>query len=81
MNLAFYLEKVGGGLAVIEICDICKKQASKTDGITVKVSDMNGLDFILDTPIRGKRNYEVRICDRCVNNIKKYCKKNMENSR
>lgn len=68
-------------MAVIEICDICKKQVSKTDGITVKVSDTNGLDFILDTPIRGKRNYEVRICDRCVNNIKKYCKKNMENSR
>lgn len=65
-------------MAVIEICDICKKQVDIKDGITVKASDMNGMDFILGNPVRGKRNYEIRICDKCVNNIKNYCKKNME---
>lgn len=62
-------------MAVVEICDVCGKQVSDRDGITLKCSDMNGLSFIGTTPTRGKRNYKVRICDRCIENIKDYCKK------
>ena len=43
-------------MAVIEVCDICRREASKENGITV--------------------NYKVRICDKCKENIIKYCKKN-----
>lgn len=62
-------------MAVIEICDVCGKQVSEQNGITLKCSDMNGLGFIGIEPTREKRNYKVRICDRCIENIKDYCKK------
>ena len=63
-------------MAVIEICDICKKKVSKNDGIELIVSDMNGLDFIGLDPVRCKRKYKIRICDKCIENIKKYCREN-----
>lgn len=63
-------------MAVIEICDICRKEVSERNGITVKCSDKNGLQFVGGNPIRGKREYKIRICDRCKENIIKYCKKN-----
>lgn len=61
-------------MAVIEICDVCGKQVSDRDGITLNCSDMNGLHFNGTMPVRGKRNYKVRVCDRCIENIKDYCK-------
>lgn len=62
-------------MAVVEICDVCGKQVNLLDGITLKCSDMNGLHFIGIDPVREKRDYKVRICDKCVENIKAYCKK------
>lgn len=62
-------------MAVVEICDVCGRQFSDQDGITLKCSDMNGLSFSGTMPVRGKRNYKVRICDRCIENIENYCKK------
>lgn len=61
-------------MAVIEICDVCGKQVGEIDGISLKCSDMNGLSFIGVQPMRSKRNYNIRVCDKCVNNIKAYCK-------
>lgn len=61
-------------MAVIEICDICRKEVTDTDGITITCSDMNGLGFFGNDPIRVKRNYKIRICKKCINNIEKYCK-------
>lgn len=61
-------------MAVIEICDICRKEVTDTDGITLTCSDMNGLGFFGNDPIRVKRNYKIRICKKCIDNIKKYCK-------
>ena len=63
-------------MAVIEICDICKKEVSGADGITVDCTDLEGLQFIGEHPCREERKYKVRICDRCKENIIKYCKKN-----
>ena len=61
-------------MAVIEICDVCGKQVSKIDGISLKCSDMNGLSFSGIQPTRSRRKYKIRVCDECVNNIKSYCK-------
>ena len=60
-------------MAVIEVCDVCKnKLLSDHDGITIKVSDMDGYK-----PATGwyERNYNIKICNSCKNNIIKYCKK------
>lgn len=65
-------------MAVIEVCDICGKEVTKTDGITLKCSDMDGLSFFGNDPIRAKRNYKIRICKKCVDNIKEYCKSQRE---
>lgn len=64
-------------MAVIEVCDICRKEVSETNGIALDCSDWNGLEFIAGVhPSRTKRNYKVRICDKCKKNIIEYCKKN-----
>lgn len=49
-------------MAVIEICDICRKEVTDTDGITLTCSDMNGLGFFGNDPVRVKRHYKIRIC-------------------
>lgn len=54
-------------MAVIEICDVCGKQVSERDGISLKCSDMNGL-------LRSKRSYKIRVCNKCIDNIKDYCR-------
>lgn len=61
-------------MAVIEICDICRKEVVDTDGITLTCSDMDGLGFFGNDPVRVKRHYKIRICKKCIDNIKKYCK-------
>lgn len=61
-------------MAVIEICDVCGKQVNKRDGVCLKCSDMNGLSFIGTQPIRSKRSYKIRICNKCIDNIKNYCR-------
>lgn len=38
---------------------------------------MKGLGFNGYDPCREERNYKVRICDKCKENIIKYCKKNV----
>lgn len=44
-------------MAVIEICDICKKQIHTSDGIIIKYSDMAGFGFNEnDHPIRKEQN-------------------------
>ena len=48
-------------MAVIEICDVCGKQVSEKDGISLKCSDMNGLSFIGTQPMRSKRSYKIRV--------------------
>lgn len=64
-------------MAIVEVCDICRKEVSETNGITVNCSDWNGLEFIAGVhPSRTKRNCKVRICDKCKENIIKYCNKN-----
>lgn len=56
-------------MAVIEICDICKKEVLKRNGIKIKVSDMEGFG-----PYgHYERNYDIRICECCKDNIIKYC--------
>lgn len=65
-------------MAVIEICDICRKEVTDTDGITLTCSDMNGLGFFGNDPVRVKRHYKIRICKKCVDNIKKYYKRQRE---
>lgn len=52
-------------MATIEICDICRKEVTNTDGISVECTDWNGLSWIANSPIRDKRKYKVRICNRC----------------
>lgn len=42
-------------MAIIEICDICKKEVTKTDGITLECSDMDGLGFFGNDLIRAKK--------------------------
>lgn len=64
-------------MAFIEICDVCKKEVDKRNGITIDVSDMDGLEWIGGSPVRKTREYKVRVCDRCVENIKTYCRKNI----
>jgi hypothetical protein len=66
-------------MAVIEVCDICRREVSDANGITVNCSDWNGLEFIAGVhPSRIKRNYKMRICDKCKENIIKYCKEECE---
>lgn len=64
-------------MAVIEICDVCKKRLSECNGIELTASDMNGLDFVGIEQVRCRRKYKIRICDKCIENIKKYCKENI----
>lgn len=61
-------------MAVIEICDVCGKQVSEEDGISLQCSDMNGLSVIGTQLMRSKRSYEIRVCDKCIDNIKDYCR-------
>lgn len=63
-------------MATIEVCDICRKEVTNTDGISVECTDWDGLSWIANSPIRDKRKYKVRICNRCKENIIKYCRKN-----
>lgn len=61
-------------MAVITVCDICRKEVSEQNGVDVTVSDWDGLDFFGGVPTRGKRKYTVKICDKCLENIKNYCR-------
>lgn len=58
---------------IVEVCDICKKETSETDGIYVRASDFNGLCFGGGMPMRTRRKYKMHICQKCVEAIKKYC--------
>lgn len=42
-------------MAVIEICDICKKQIHTSDGIIIKYSDMAGFG-LMKTIVQSERN-------------------------
>lgn len=64
-------------MAVIEVCDICEKKIAHSDGITIRCSDLKG-DGVVGLEWRQnarERIYDIRICDRCISKIKKYCKK------
>lgn len=63
-------------MAIVEVCDICRREISKENGITLKCSDMEGMEFVGICPVREKREYKIRICDKCKENIIKYCKNN-----
>ena len=57
-------------MSVIEVCDICKKEVKKYNGITVKAYDTH------PGPKDDRQtNFDIRICSDCKNNIIKYCKK------
>lgn len=62
-------------MAVIEVCDICDKKVNMSDGITIKCSDNKGFSFICGDAVRHERNYDVRVCDKCVEKIKAYCRR------
>ncbi|WP_378957801.1 hypothetical protein [Mediterraneibacter gnavus] len=66
-------------MAVIEVCDICDKKVDMSDGITLRCSDNKGCGFIcaedLGDVVRYERNYDVRVCDKCVKKIKAYCRR------
>ena len=66
-------------MAVIEVCDICDKKVDMSDGITLRCSDNKGCWFIfaedLGDVVRCERNYDVRVCDKCVKKIKAYCRR------
>lgn len=64
-------------MAVIEICDVCGKQVSERDGISLECSDMNGLSFSTQL-MRSKRSYEIRVCNKCIDNIKDYCREHID---
>ncbi|MFR8682378.1 MAG: hypothetical protein ACLVFN_02590 [Enterocloster sp.] len=57
-------------MAVIEVCDICRKEVSKTDGLTVKASEE-----LFKPASTYKREFDIRICNCCKENIIKYCRK------
>lgn len=40
-------------MAVIEVCDICRKEVSETNGVTLDCSDMEGLGFNGYDPCRA----------------------------
>lgn len=64
-------------MAVIEVCDICRNEVYDGDGISVKCSDWNGLKLdYWGGIIHAERKYDVRICNKCKENIIKYCKEN-----
>ena len=48
-------------MAIVEICDICREEISKYNGITIVFSDMKGLGFRGDDPCIVQRNYKARI--------------------
>lgn len=57
-------------MAVIEICDVCKKAVKKYNGITIKAYD------VYPGPRDDRQSdFNIRICNDCKNNIIKYCKK------
>lgn len=57
-------------MAVIEVCDICRKEVSKTDGLTIKASEME-----FNPASTYKREFDIRICNCCKENIIQYCKR------
>lgn len=64
-------------MAIVEVCDIYRREISKENGITVNCSDWNALKFLAGANhSKAERNYNMRICDKCRENIIKYCKKN-----
>ena len=52
-------------MAIVEICDICRREASKENGVTLKCSDMEGMKFDDIYPVREKRKYKIRILANC----------------
>lgn len=48
-------------MAIVEICDICRREVSKENGVTLKCSDMEGMKFDDIYPVREKRKYKIRI--------------------
>lgn len=61
-------------MAKIEVCDICRAEVNDTDGIELIAKDFNGLSICGFEPVRSKRKYTIRICDKCIEKIKEYCK-------
>lgn len=61
---------------LVEVCNICKKETSEDNGIYVRAEDFNGLSFTGSMPMRARRRYKIHICQKCIENIKKYCKEN-----
>lgn len=64
-------------MAVIEVCDICRKEVNKKDGITLKGIDWNGTSYTYGVPLKAQRKYKIKICDSCKENIIEYCRENM----
>lgn len=56
-------------MAVITICDVCGKQISYQEGVHLNCTDVRERDFL------KRRAYKVIICDKCIKNIRDYCKK------
>lgn len=61
-------------MAVVIVCDICRKEVSEQDGIDVTVSDWDGVKYSGFHAVRDKRKYTAKICDKCLENIKNYCR-------
>ncbi|WP_147354158.1 hypothetical protein [Clostridium sp. AF32-12BH] len=60
-------------MAVVTVCDICRREVKNNEGIEVTCSDWK--KFIPGSKkYKYKRNYTAKICDSCVANIKNYCR-------
>lgn len=57
-----------------------EKKYLKKNGITLDCSEWDGWDYTAGVPTRTERNYRVRICDECKDNIIKYCKRNAKHN-
>lgn len=61
-------------MAVVTVCDICRREIGDTDGSEITYSDWNYVTSIADFPVYKKRKIKMRICDICVENIRNYCR-------
>lgn len=62
-------------MAIVTICDICGNVVDDRDGVELTCSDWKKFGTSLGgRKIQAKRKYTAKICDKCLENIKNYCR-------